>query len=77
MNDLTTLAKVLLALGLVLAAVGGGLWVLGRSGVPLGRLPGDLRFAIGGVSCIVPLATSIVVSLVLTIVLNLIVRLRR
>ena len=77
MNDLTTLAKVLLALGLILAAVGGGLWVLGRSGVPLGRLPGDLRFTIGGVSCFVPLATSVVISLVLTVVLNLIVRLRQ
>lgn len=77
MNDLTTLAKVLLALGLVLAAVGGGLWLLGRSGVPLGRLPGDLRFTVGGVSCFIPLAASIVISLVLTIVLNLIARLRR
>ena len=77
MNELTTLAKILLALGLVLAAVGGGMWLLGRSGVPLGRWPGDLRFTIGGVSCFVPLATSIVISLVLTVALNLIVRLRR
>jgi hypothetical protein len=77
MNDLQTLAKVVLAMGIVLAAAGGGLWLLGRTGVPLGRLPGDLHFEIGGVSCFVPLATSIVLSLVLTIVLNLIVRMRR
>ncbi len=77
MNDFQSLAKVVLAFGLVLTAVGGGLWLLGRAGVPLGRLPGDLRFQIGGVSCFIPLATSIVLSLVLTVVLNLIVRMRR
>ena len=52
-------------------------WLLGRSGIALGRLPGDLRFSFGGASCFLPLATSLLLSLILTLLLNLILRLPR
>jgi hypothetical protein len=71
---LSSLGRTLLLLGAGVAVVGGILWVLGRSGVPLGRLPGDFRFEVGGVSCFIPLATSILLSLGLTLLLNLVVR---
>ncbi len=74
---MTTVAKTLVLLGLALALVGGLLWLLARWGVPLGRLPGDVRIQIGGVTCAIPLVTSIILSLVLTVVLNILVRLRR
>jgi hypothetical protein len=74
---MTTVAKMLIGLGLALAAVGGVLWLLARAGVPLGRLPGDVHLQIGGVSCAIPLATSIILSLVLTVILNILLRLRR
>ncbi|MGA9532346.1 MAG: DUF2905 family protein [Anaerolineales bacterium] len=63
---------VLGGLGLVLA--GGIVWLLGRSGLPLGRLPGDLHFETSGVSCFIPLATSLLLSVLLTLVLNVIAR---
>ncbi len=74
---MTTVAKVLIGLGLTLAAGGGVLWLLIRLGVPLGRLPGDVRFQIGGASIVIPLATSIILSLVLTVIVNLLLRMRR
>ncbi|HLB65639.1 MAG TPA: DUF2905 domain-containing protein [Anaerolineales bacterium] len=75
MNDLTALARWLMIFGLVLAGVGGLIWLLGRTGLPIGRLPGDLRIETGSITCLVPLATSIVISVILTIALNLIARL--
>ena len=77
MPDLTTLARWLVLAGLVLAGIGGLLWVLSRLGVPLGRLPGDFRFQSGGFTCFIPLATSILLSLLLTLILNLISRLSK
>jgi hypothetical protein len=74
MPDLSSLGRTLLLLGAGVAILGGVLWALGRSGVPLGRLPGDFRFDIGGVSCFIPLASSILLSLGLTLLLNLVVR---
>ena len=68
-------------LGRVLALLGGGLLLIGLvlmlvGRVPgLGRLPGDLVIERDGVSCFIPLATMIVVSLVLTLALNVLARL--
>ena len=75
MPEVTTLGRWLVILGLGLAAIGGLVWVLGRAGLPLGRLPGDFRFETGSLTCFVPLASMIVLSVLLTLVLNLIVRL--
>jgi len=75
MPEVTTVGRWLVIFGLGLAAIGGLVWVLGRAGLPLGRLPGDFRFETGGLTCFVPLASMIVLSVVLTLVLNLIVRL--
>ena len=63
----------LLVFAAVLALVGVMLLVGGRLG--LGSLPGDLRFEGEGYSCVVPIASSIIISLLLTLVLNVIARL--
>jgi hypothetical protein len=73
--DFSSLGKGLVVLGLVLVVVGGLVWLLARTGLPLGRLPGDLRIEGEKLSCYVPIVTMIVLSVVLTIVLNIIVRL--
>lgn len=73
--DLTALGKGILILGLILVLAGGLIWLLGRAGLPLGRLPGDIRVEREGMSCYVPIASMILVSLFLTIVLNIIIRL--
>jgi hypothetical protein len=73
--DLSSLGKGIVALGVILIIVGGALWLLAKVGVPLGRLPGDIRIEGERVSCYVPIVTMIILSVVLTIVLNVIVRL--
>ena len=75
MPELTTVGRWLVVLGLGLAAIGGLVWVLARAGLPLGRLPGDFRFETGSLTCFVPLASMIVLSVLLTLMLNLVVRL--
>jgi len=75
MPDPNTLARWLILLGLGVAVVGVVVWLLGRSGVAWGRIPGDLTFSFGGGSCFIPLATSLILSLVLTLLVNLILRL--
>ena len=73
--DLVPLGKWIIILGLVLIVVGGLIWLLGRTGLPLGRLPGDIRIEGEKVSCYAPIVTMIVLSVILTIVLNIVVRL--
>ena len=68
------LARILIIIGLILVLVGGVVWVFARLGVQLGRLPGDIRIQTGGVTCIFPLVTSILLSLLLTVLLNVIIR---
>jgi hypothetical protein len=71
------LGKLLVGLGLALLVVGGIVMLLGRSGLPLGRLPGDILYRGKNTTFYFPLATSILVSVVLSLVLFLISRLRR
>ena len=68
------IGKVVLFFGAMLVIVG-ALLVLFSKFAGLGRLPGDLVIQSGNVSCFIPLASSIMLSLVLTILLNVIVRL--
>jgi hypothetical protein len=75
MFDLGQVGRWIFIAGLVLAALGGLVWLAGRSGLPLGRLPGDIRIERDGFSCFIPIASSILISLLLTLVLNVIVRL--
>ncbi len=74
MFDLNSLGRWLFFAGLFLAFLGGLIWLAGRVGLPLGRLPGDIRFERDGFTCFVPLASSILLSLLLTLALNFIAR---
>ncbi|MFW6082738.1 MAG: DUF2905 domain-containing protein [Chloroflexota bacterium] len=74
MNGLEPVAKLMVAMGVVLVLLGGVVWLLSRSTL-FGQLPGYIRIERDGVTCFVPLASSIILSLLLTIVLNVIVRL--
>jgi hypothetical protein len=68
------LGRLLVAAGVVLLFVGGLFVVLPRLGINLGRLPGDFRFETGQFTCLVPIATSILLSILLTLGLNLLGR---
>jgi hypothetical protein len=75
MPDTTTLGKWIILVGLSLALLGGVIWLVGKTDLPLGRLPGDIRIERDGFSFYFPLATSILISIGLTILLNLLARL--
>ncbi len=67
----------LVILGIALVVIGGIVMLLGRTGFPLGRLPGDILYRGKNTTFYFPLASSILISVVLSIVLFLIGRLRR
>jgi len=66
------MGKVLILVGLVVAAIGVLLLLGDRIG--LGKLPGDLVFRRKNTTVYFPIVTSLVVSVVLTLVLNLLLR---
>ena len=74
MNDL---GRLLVGLGLVLLVAGGLLLLLGRTGFPLGKLPGDISYRGKNVSVYFPLGTSILLSVLLSVVFYIISRFRR
>ncbi len=68
------LGRLLIVVGIILLVLGGLFVILPKVGVSLGRLPGDIRFDSGQTTCLIPIATSILLSVILTILLNLIGR---
>ena len=74
MGDLTNIGRILIFAGLGLAGLGVLVVLLGRAGVPLFQLPGDLKIQGQAVTCLIPLATMIVLSLILTVAINLVLR---
>jgi hypothetical protein len=65
-----TPGKVLIAVGAVIVLVG----IAIQLGLPLGRLPGDIKISRGNLTFYSPLATGLILSVVLTVLLNLFFR---
>jgi hypothetical protein len=63
--------------GAVLIGVGLILFFLGKTSLPLGRLPGDILYRGKNTTVYFPLATSILVSVVLSVLVYVIARFRR
>lgn len=72
-----TIGRFLMLAGIVLFLIGGAAFLAAKFGLPLGRLPGDIRIEGQNSTFYFPLATSIFISIVLTILLNVIARLFR
>jgi hypothetical protein len=70
--DAGSLGRVLIAVGVAVALVGGFLALGGR--LPFGRLPGDISIQGQNGGLYFPLVSCIVLSLVLTVVLNIVIR---
>ena len=66
--DLPALGRLLVALGVALAALGAGVILLPKLG--LTRLPGDLSLRVGNMHVYLPIASSILLSIVLTLLLR-------
>jgi hypothetical protein len=70
--DLSNLARIAAVFGVVLLVLAGILFLLDRLDIPLGNLPGDIKFQRGNFTCAVPLVSGLIISVVLTLLLNLI-----
>jgi len=71
------MGRILVILGVALVVIGGIVMLLGRAGLPLGRLPGDIVYHGKNMTFYFPLASCILISIVLSIVFFLIGRLKR
>jgi Protein of unknown function (DUF2905) len=71
------LGKLLLITGGIVIIAGLALMLLGRTHLPLGRLPGDFFYRGKNTTVYFPLATSVLVSVVLSILLYVVNRWRR
>ena len=71
------IARYLVIGGIILILLGGGMYLAAKFGLPLGRLPGDIRIEGENGSFYFPVTTLILISIILTIVWNVIVRLLR
>jgi hypothetical protein len=74
MADIPGFARWIIIAGIVLIIVGVLIAIASRFGIPLGRLPGDIFIQGKNASCIMPIASMLVLSLLLTIILNILIR---
>ena len=73
------IARYLIIFGLVLIILGGIFFLAAKQGfklsdIPLGRLPGDFQIQVGSMTCLIPIVSSLIISIVLTAMINLILR---
>ena len=66
MNDV---GKILVVIGFGIVGLGALIWLAGKAGLPLGRLPGDIRIDRENLKFYFPFTTCILISLVLTLVM--------
>ena len=62
------LGRWLIGLGLLIAAVGVAVLLIGKMGLPIGRLPGDFTWRGKSTTVYFPLVTCILVSVVLSLI---------
>ena len=73
-DSMETIARYMMIAGIFLFLIGGGVYLAAKVGIPLGRLPGDIRIEGENGSFYFPITSSILVSVLLTIIFNLISR---
>ncbi len=74
---MTGLGKLLIVLGILMLVAGVVLTLLGRTNLPLGRLPGDIVYRGKNSTFYFPLATSLLLSVLLSLLLYALGRWRR
>jgi hypothetical protein len=71
------LGRWLIGLGLLIAAVGVAVLLIAKTGLPIGRLPGDITWRGKNTTVYFPLVTCILVSVVLSLVFWILSRIGR
>jgi len=74
MSDPSNIGRILIFCGLGLAGLGVLVALLGRLGIPLFQLPGDIKIQGQALTCFIPVATMIALSVILTVAINLVLR---
>ncbi len=74
---MSDLGRLLIGLGLLVAAIGAVILLLGKTGLPLGRLPGDFTWRGRHSTVYFPLGTSILLSVVLSLIFYILSRFHR
>ena len=69
-----TIGRYLILGGIILLILGGLAFLAGKVGLPLGRLPGDIRIVGRNGAFYFPLTTCILLSVILSVILTLISR---
>jgi H+/Cl- antiporter ClcA len=77
MNSVVNLGKLIIVLGAILIAAGLLLLLLSRTGLPIGRLPGDIMYRRRNFAFYFPLTTSILLSIVLSLLFYFLSRMHR
>ena len=67
-------ARIMVIGGIIMILIGGCAFLAARTGIPFGKLPGDIKIQGENVTFFFPCMTSIILSIVLTIVLNIVIR---
>ena len=68
------MGRLLVILGVAFIVIGGVVMLMGRTGLPLGRLPGDIVYRGKNTTFYFPLVTSLLLSVLLSLVMWLIGR---
>ena len=68
LEEVSDMGRMLAILGVALVVIGGIVMLLARTGLPLGRLPGDIVYRGKNTAFYIPLASCILISVVLSIV---------
>jgi hypothetical protein len=68
------MAKILMIAGVLLFMSGVAVYLVSRTGLPFGRLPGDISWEGKNFRVFAPITSMIIVSLILTVIINLISR---
>lgn len=69
------ITRLIMLLGIAIFLIGGGLYFADRFNIPIGRLPGDIRYESGNFKFYFPITTMLIISAILTLAINLIARL--
>ncbi len=72
--DLMNIARVLAVFGLGLLVTAGVLYLIAQLNLPFGNLPGNIVIERENFTCVIPLISSLIVSILLTILINLILK---
>jgi hypothetical protein len=65
---MSDLGRAVVIVGVILVIAGGAIILLGRTGLPIGKLPGDITYRGKNSTIYFPIVTCIVISVVLSVV---------